>query len=153
MTNAVNNTFQGFKHIVVPKPQDSIAMLVQRFRSGTIVGQSITMLPAIKFHNNFRIVACEVSDETCERDLPAEVASLRFKQLELLPKNAFSGCSIVAKIAGELIRHRATPTPALPTRGRGNVWLTTGHFGELSASPAIFPIIFLMWNDSQPMNL
>jgi hypothetical protein len=76
MANAINNTLQGFKHVIVPETQDLIAVLVQCPGSSIIIWNRITVLTAIKFNNKLWIMAGKVRNETSKWNLPPEVAPL-----------------------------------------------------------------------------
>jgi hypothetical protein len=73
MPDAINNAFQPFEHIIVPKTKHAISMRLQNIGACRIVSCRITVLAAIKFYNHFWEMTGKVSDEFVDWHLSAEV--------------------------------------------------------------------------------
>jgi len=83
----VNRTFKVLKNIRIPKSDNAITEFLE-FNSSLLITEMFLrfiVLTAIKFDNQFAIVACEVRDVCPNRNLAAKVTLLIFELPELLP--------------------------------------------------------------------
>ena len=78
MPDAVHHTFESFKDLAVPEPENPIAMAIENGCSLSVIYCGFAMLAAVEFDDQPRGVAGEVGDIAGERRLAAEVVAFGF---------------------------------------------------------------------------
>ncbi len=78
MPDPIDDTFERLEDLVVPEPENSVAIRRDGATALLVMGQGAfsTMLAAVEFDDKLRIVASEIGDIACDGHLAAEVASL-----------------------------------------------------------------------------
>ena len=88
------------QHIVVPKPQHSIARFGQEIRPPLISLYLIGMVSTIEFKDQFRFRAKEVHDVTSDGLLPAELAAVHLSAAKKHPQLALGVGLVAAEALG-----------------------------------------------------
>ncbi len=78
VANAINNTFESFKNIVVPETQDLVGVVLQNASPLGVIFQVFAVLAAVKFNNKLRIMTSEVGNVLVNTHLSAKMAALGF---------------------------------------------------------------------------
>ena len=73
----LENFINAKQDVVIPVPQDAIALLAQPGRSVAVVTRLINVLAPVQLDRHLLIDASEVDDEAPDRVLPSELAAVQ----------------------------------------------------------------------------
>jgi len=93
------NTIQILQNLVVPEPENPIALVIQKPRPRIIMLDSLHMVTAIDFDDQFRRMRREIRKERSKRNLPAKT-----RRGELLPQRVPKPCLGLGSVATQSAR-------------------------------------------------
>jgi hypothetical protein len=111
-TNNLQNRFSLLQHLVVPKSQHRIAILLQPRGASFIFLLPEGMLAAVYFHDQHSVQTDEVGDEGPDGTLAAEFATFDLPLFQSMPQGTLGIRHAVAQMPGLLNPvHGFTPSP------------------------------------------
>ena len=93
------NTAEICQHLVVPEPQNAIALVLDERTSLGFLRRRSIVLTAVNFHDDSGLMACEVGYVAADRHLASEFVSLHLLRAEYLPDPTFRGGHISPQVA------------------------------------------------------
>ncbi len=84
--NHFQNRFQFTENLIVPEPEDAVALLMQESAASFILRLLFRMLPTVQFDHQPVLKTNEVDDERPDRLLPPEFAARKLSVTQPAPE-------------------------------------------------------------------
>ena len=103
--DSLNHSVGIAKHLVIPETNEVIALDFEKTSTAGIRCLSVSVLPAIKFHNEMPLKANEIDDKRADRGLAAESASIQLSAPQSYPQVLLGIGRIDAQFLGSGPQH------------------------------------------------
>ena len=113
--DALCNSLGIRQDVIVPEPQDAIALSFQPAATLFVVRDLLRMLPAIHFDDQPMFETDKIHDERADRLLASKLRGSDLTALELLPQPPFCVRWVIAQLPRAFGIH--PPIPAFPRKG------------------------------------
>ena len=101
--DCAENAVQISDYIIVPEADHAIAKDIQLGRPARIVLCAlVSMLAAVEFHDQHRLLADEVRDKGIDRHLPSELPAIETSVTKISPQPPLDIGLVAAETAGDL---------------------------------------------------